>query len=194
MSESQCAVGDWETIGYRDGVNGQRSTRLLAHQDACMKHGFSPDREEYMLGWEQGVREYCDPNNGFHIGSRGGNHANVCPSDLKAGFLTAYRDGKTLYDARLAVANLEWEIDQKTNRLAEVKSQIVSVAAAQLSTELTAADRIELGDQLRRLYEEQELLKDEIPELEARLADKSRELDALNRAMASLTPVVGSVP
>ena len=46
VSESQCIAGDWQTIGYRDGANGNRSTQLLAHQDACVKHGVIPDRAE----------------------------------------------------------------------------------------------------------------------------------------------------
>ena len=58
MSENQCAVGDWQTVGYRDGVTGSRSTALLKHQDACMEHGVAPNRSDYRVGWEQGAREY----------------------------------------------------------------------------------------------------------------------------------------
>lgn len=188
MSENQCAAGDWQTIGYRDGVNGQRSTRLLDHQDACMEHGVAPSRSEYMVGWEQGVREYCEPNNGFHVGERGWTYNNVCPADLRSGFLSAYQQGRTLYDARVAVAGLEREIDQKTNRLASVKSEIVSSVAGQLDGELTAEERIELASQMQRLVEEQERLKREIPDLEVELDMKSRELDRLNQTLASTAP------
>ena len=47
VSQNQCAAGDWQTLGYRDGVRGYRSTELLAHQDACGKHGVIPDRHGY---------------------------------------------------------------------------------------------------------------------------------------------------
>ena len=33
VTESQCIAGDWQTVGYRDGVNGLRSTQLLQHQE-----------------------------------------------------------------------------------------------------------------------------------------------------------------
>lgn len=185
VSENQCAAGDWQTVGYRDGVNGVRASRLLAHQDACGRHGIVPDRAEYMLGWESGVREYCQPSNGFQVGEHGWRHDNVCPQDLQAGFLSAYREGLDLYQARAAVANLEWEIARKTERLAEVKTQIVTTAAAQLDAGLTAADRVELVSRVQRLHEEQQRLKREIPDLEAELLVKSRELDNLNRTLAA---------
>jgi hypothetical protein len=184
VSENQCAAGDWQTIGYRDGVNGSRSTALLEHQDACMKHGIAPDRTSYMTGWEQGAREYCAPNNGFHVGERGWSHNNICPADLQVGFLSAYREGQRLYQARVAVANLEWEIDQKTNRLEVIKSEIISAGAAQLNGELTVEERIALGSRVQRLLDEQARLKNELPDLEAELAIKSRELDQLDRTVA----------
>ena len=184
MSENQCAVGDWQTVGYRDGVNGKRSTALLTHQDACMEHGIAPDRASYMLGWEEGARDYCQPNNGFYIGERGWSHNNICPQELRAGFLTAYQDGQRLYNARLAVSNLEWEIDQKTGRLEVIKSEIISAGAAQLNAELSIEERVELGARVQRLLDEQARLKQELPDLEAELAIKTRELDALNRTVA----------
>jgi hypothetical protein len=188
MSEHQCAVGDWQTVGYRDGVNGRRSTALLTHQDACMEHGVAPNRAAYMLGWEEGAREYCQPNNGFHIGERGWSHNNICPQELQAGFLTAYQEGQRLYQARVAVSNLEWEIDQKTSRLASIKSEIISAGAAQLNSELSVEERVQLGARVQRLLDEQARLKQEIPALEAELAIKSRELDKLSRTVA-LSPM-----
>ncbi len=184
MSENQCAVGDWQTVGYRDGVNGQRSTALLRHQDACMEHGVAPDRASYMAGWEQGAREYCDPNNAYHIGERGWSHANICPSDQKAGFLAAYQEGRRLYEARVTVANLEREIDQTAGRLEAIKGEIINAGAAQLNPELSVEQRVELGTRVQRLLDEQARLKQALPDLEAELAIKSRELDRLDRTVA----------
>ena len=184
MSENQCAVGDWQTVGYRDGVSGKRSSALLRHQDACMEHGIAPDRTSYMLGWKEGAGDYCQPNNGFYIGERGWSHNNICPQELRAGFLTAYQDGQRLYNARLAVSNLEWEIDQKTGRLDVIKSEIISAGAAQLNGELSVEERVQLGARVQRLLDEQARLKQELPDLEAELAIKTRELDALNRTVA----------
>ena len=186
VSESQCAAGDWETLGYRDGVNGYRSTQLLAHQDACVKHGIIPDRHGYIVGWEDGVREYCASNNAFSIGERGNGHNNVCPTDLRSVFLQAYQEGRSLYLARAEVVNLERALAQTTRRLAQVKAEIVSTAAAQLNPVWTPAERIELLAKTQRLNDEKHQLQADIPELEAELSIKSRQLDMLSQSLAGV--------
>lgn len=191
VSQNQCTAGDWETIGYRDGVQGQRSSRLLDHQDACVEHGITPNRSQYMVGWEAGIREYCDPSNAYYAGERGWSHNNACPSDMRAAFLAAYEEGWVLYQARTDVANLEWEIDQKVARQSAVKSEIVSATAAQLDGSLTTAQRVELATRVQRLYDEQQRLGKEIPDLEAELVIKRRELDRLTATTASATTVSG---
>ena len=65
LSESQCVASDWQTVGYADGLKGAQSSQLLKHQNACVKHGVIPERDAYLAGWEEGVRQYCLPENGF---------------------------------------------------------------------------------------------------------------------------------
>ncbi|MCZ6616489.1 MAG: DUF2799 domain-containing protein [Gammaproteobacteria bacterium] len=187
VSESQCVAGDWQTLGYRDGVRGLRSSQLLAHQDACVKHGIVPDRHGYKLGWEEGIREYCEPYNGFSVGEHGNGHNNVCPSDLRAEFLTAYQEGRSLYLARMEVANLERAITRKVNRLEQIKAEIISTATAQLNPVLTTVERIELLARTERLNTERVRIREEIPALEQDLAIKARHLDALNGSLAAVT-------
>lgn len=187
VSESQCVAGDWQTLGYRDGVNGYRSSQLLNHQDACVKHGAIPDREGYLVGWDQGVREYCEANNGFAVGERGQTYNNVCPDTLRADFLHAYQQGRQLYRVRMEVRRVENLLVQHSNRLEQVKSEIVASAAAQMSGTLTPAERLELLAQTQRLNDERVAIEVEIPELEYELSVKSRELDALNQSLATAT-------
>ena len=187
VSENQCVAGDWQTLGYRDGVNGYRSSRLLEHQDACGKSGIVPDRTAYMTGWDEGAREYCEPNNGFSVGERGWQHNNICPSELRGSFLHAYNEGRSLYQARSDVLRLEQELEHKTARVANLKSQIVAAIAAQLEPQLSVSERVQLGTSVQRLHEEQRRLNAEIPALERELATRSRELDRLNQTLAGVT-------
>jgi len=154
VSESQCIAGDWQTVGYRDGVNGLRSTQLLQHQDACMQYDVMPDRDTYMVGWKQGVREYCNPHNAFVTGERGQRYYNVCPAAMDHNFQVAYQEGRKLYLARAAVANLERKIAERENRLEVVKVEIVTSATSQLDPTLTSAQRIDLIAYTQRLAEE----------------------------------------
>ncbi|MBW2423461.1 MAG: DUF2799 domain-containing protein [Deltaproteobacteria bacterium] len=187
MSESQCAAGDWQTVGYRDGAIGLRSTRLLAHQDACVPHDVIPQRDEYMLGWREGIREFCDPDNAFQVGRSGRIHHNVCPADQRNDFLAAYKEGRRYFLAEAAVLDLEARIQSSRMRLQVVKQQIVESATAQLHPVLTPAQRIELVAKVQRLDDERRSLEAEIPQLEAELALREEELEALSQSMAALT-------
>ena len=186
VSENQCIAADWETLGYRDGVVGYRSSRLLKHQDACVEHGIIPDRNLYMAGWEQGAREFCEPNRGFELGERGDGHNNICPADMRDLFLAAYREGRGLYLARVAVNNLERTIAQKEGRLEHVKAEIVASATEQLNPILTTAERIELLAYTNRLRDEQSALEHEIPGLYAELDGKRAELNVLRRTLVKV--------
>jgi hypothetical protein len=185
VSESQCAAGDWETIGYRDGALGYRSSRLLAHQDACVPHGVTPDRSAYQVGWQQGIAEFCQPDNGFELGRSGEGHANVCPAPQRDAFLAAFDRGRSLYAAGARVREVENAIAQKTLRLRTIDEEMVATASAQLDPMLLPAHRIQLAARVKTLYDEKTRLAAEIPALEEELRLRVRELEALDGAMAS---------
>ncbi len=179
VSESQCIAGDWQTVGYRDGAAGYRSSRLLEHQNACVPHGVIPNRDAYMLGWEQGVREYCEPNNGYDVGVRGAPYYNVCPDNQRDAFLDAYHQGRTLYVARVEVVDLQQAIASRETRVTEIKTQIVAAATQQLDPTLTPAARVDLLAVTQRLAEEKGRIESELPRLRQELASKSQQLASL---------------
>jgi len=181
VSESQCIAGDWQTVGYRDGANGYRSTQLLEHQNACVKHGVIPDRTAYMAGWTQGVREYCDANNGYDAGERGDGYNNLCPDDQRQAFLTAYHAGRQLYLARSEVDELEQQIGQREVRLDEITAELVSSASQQLDPTLTPVARVDLLAAMERLAEERGRINAELPTLRQQLAYKTQQLAALEQ-------------
>lgn len=186
VSEGQCVAGDWQTVGYRDGAGGLRSTRLLEHQDACARHQIIPDRNGYMIGWNAGIEEYCRPTNGFAEGERGARYDNVCPTDLEAAFLDSYRQGRALYTARREVQALTSQLARMEARVDTLKAEIVSSGAAQLSPDLTPARRIELLAETQRLTEEKAATEAEIPAIAQELAYKEQELDRLQQSLATI--------
>jgi hypothetical protein len=172
-TKNQCLVGDWQTLGYRDGLNGTQSTALLRHQNSCMKHGVTPDREAYLTGWREGVVQYCQPDNGFDVGNSGAGYGNVCPEHLQQQFRAAYSDGRQLYLARVELNNLRHGIEQRETRLRDVKSEIAGITAELLSPEATTADRAALLLTAKDLAEEKGRLESEIEDLKLELAMKS---------------------
>lgn len=184
VSESQCIAGDWQTIGLRDGANGLPSTQLLEHQDACVRHGAFPNREAYLAGWNEGIVGYCQADNGFALGSRGGGYRNVCPPALAPAFVTAYEEGRALYRVRSDVISLERLIQRKEARLATVNRELLASGTAQLEEDLTTQERVELLAKSQRLMDERSELERELPELAEELRYKEGELNALQRALA----------
>ena len=187
VTKNQCTAGDWQTLGYRDAAVGYRITRLLAHQDACVEFGVIPDREKYMLGWNQGLLEFCDPHSAFLHGQSGKRHHNVCPADQRDEFLRAYKEGRTLFLARWEVDDLERKLERNRLRIVAIEEQLVSTASAQLNPLLAPNTRIELLAKFKQLNDEQRRLRAEIPILEEDLVIRTNELETLNRSMAALS-------
>ncbi len=184
MSESQCVAGDWETVGYRDGVAGKQSSQLLSHQNACVKHGAIPDRDAYLAGWESGVRQFCLPGNGFSTGEAGRAFANVCPEDLQDAYYAAYQEGRRLYLAKAEIDSLKREIAQKEYRIEQLAEEISSVEAELVADDTAAMQRVQLLDRTKALAAEQGELEAEIQQLKVDLALKSERLKSLRQALA----------
>lgn len=185
VSESQCAAGDWETIGYRDGALGHRPSRLLAHQDACIPHGVTPDRDAYQLGWRRGIGAFCHPDHGYALGLEGEGHDNVCPDPHRDAFLSAWNAGRRVYVAQARVEEIERAIALKSQRLNGIDEEIAATASAQLDPTLLPAQRVQLAARAKALYDEKLRLRAEIPPLEQELGERTRELEALGRSIAS---------
>ena len=184
LSESQCLASDWQTVGYRDGMSGIQSSQLLKHQNACVKHGIIPDRNAYLGGWEEGVAQYCQPNNGFNAGERGASYSNVCPENLKDSFYEAYQDGRRLFLAHSEINNLSRSISQKEYRLKQIKSQITSTETRLVDDATPAIQRRELLEITKDLAQEQGRLQAEIQDLTVDVAVKTERLQRLRQTLA----------
>ena len=180
VTEFQCRAGDWETVGYRDGSAGMRSTQLLSHQEACGQYGIVPHREQYLTGWNAGVAEYCTAANGFSLGERGGRLNAVCQGELEYPFAAAFAEGRALYLARRAVDRAERQLDSHHNRLQQIKRELVELTTAQLDPALTTDERVHLIADMTALHDEREEIKLAIPQLEQELRFRQAELDQLH--------------
>ena len=187
LSESQCVASDWETVGYRDGLAGTPTSHLLKHQNACVKHGIVPDRNAYLAGWEEGVEQYCQADNGFTLGQAGANYKNICPDHLKHLFYAAYQDGRQLYLAQVEINRLTRKVGQNENRLKQIKAETINVATSLISDETSTEQRLGLLVRTRDLAQEQGQLEAEIQDLNVQIALKSERLYALRNTLASVT-------
>ena len=184
LSESQCLANDWQTVGYSDGLKGKQSSALLKHQNACVKHGVVPDRDSYLVGWHNGIEQYCQPTNGFAAGERGAGYGNVCPEHLQSAFFDAYTEGRQLYLARAEIKNLERLIHQKEHHLTKVKDDLVDAETLLIEGDLTSRERREVLEDTKALAQEQGQLETEIEDLKIEAAVKSDRLASLRHSLA----------
>src|SRR5688572_21025787 len=129
MSRNECLAVDWRTIGYEDGVAGRSGNHIAHHRKACAEHGVRPDLAEYQAGREQGLREYCQPANGYRVGIGGGSYRGICPADLESSFVQSFEAGHHHYTLQARVSNAEAQLDAKRRELDRVQHGIVANSA-----------------------------------------------------------------
>lgn len=156
MSKEECLTANWLDQGFRDGRTGQPLSRLEDHRTACAKVAVIPNNNLYIEGRERGVLLYCTPDNGLQEGLQGRPYRNACPTELEPAFLSAYNNGKQVYEA-------EQQVERLNNQSRQLEQSLVS--------EDDKNQRRYLRRQLRDLDWELQRARDEQRYLERRLRE-----------------------
>ncbi len=124
LSRNECSSGDWLGIGMRDGANGHAEDRFVDHAAACVAHGINADREQWLLGREQGLERYCTARHAYNVGASRSNYAGVCAGRAEQDFLHGYRLGGEMAAARDRREHWDHEIHHLRKQLdADPKKQ-----------------------------------------------------------------------
>jgi Protein of unknown function (DUF2799) len=177
MSKTECLALDWRTAGYEDGAAGHAGGHIARHREACGKHGVAPDLDAYQAGREQGLREFCQPDNGYRLGLRGAAIASACPIELKGDFQYAYDQGFELYSLRARVAGAANELAASRSGLAQSEKNLVAVSALILAPATDTPTRAQALLDAKELAERQGRLKARIRQLEEDRMVYQRDLD-----------------
>jgi valyl-tRNA synthetase len=169
LSEEECLTGDWEGIGYRDGLQGELQSVLSKHQKACSEYQISLNLDDYLQGRKQGLKAYCLPNNGFSVGLRGVEYSYVCPKALEKSFLIEYQRGRTVYLQEQRVDQLETEIASVKKQLKKLTKKIKTTERNLLKEGVSRQERKAILESLREQEREVPLLSSELDLLEAGL-------------------------
>jgi hypothetical protein len=180
-----CQATDWWAVGYEDGINGQYADRFKAHREACAKYGVMANITLYLEGRDEGLREYCRPQNGYSLGVSGYKRNNVCPPDLEPDFVDAHSEGFGLYQRRMTVQRAVDRRNEARRRADNLELIIADRSAAMISPSTPLADRIEIGIEVKQLTQEMVDLEQSMPGLEADIEQAERELDEYRRDMSA---------
>lgn len=176
LTREECQVVDWRSIGYEDGIRGRSQGSISGHRKACAKHGVAMDLAAYREGWDEGIGRYCQPGNGYQRGRRGSAYNAVCPRELEAAFLDAYREGRELHDLQAEVQRLTHAVNNSHKRIAELETAIVDTGITLVSPGVTTEQRVVMLDELRRMEQERSAIREDIPALEQELARQQEQL------------------
>jgi hypothetical protein len=185
MNKSECLTVDWQTVGYEDGAAGRSGDRIAQHRKACAKHGVTPDLRAYQAGREQGLREYCQPQNGYRLGERGADQPGFCPADLARNFEDAYRDGFELYSLRTRVSQAANDINAMRAELMRAQDAMIAASAVVIDSNADKAAKAQALLDVKRLAERQGVLKAQIAQREEDRLHYQRDLD---QYLASVGP------
>jgi hypothetical protein len=183
MSKDECRTVDWRTVGYEDGVAGQPGDRIGEHRRACAEYGVTPDLNAYLAGRTAGLREYCQPHNGYRAGANGYTYFDTCPADLAEGFEIAYDEGRALYVRERRVTDTEQQIENKRREIRRLEDRVAESAFDVIDTTSTAEERTQAVLDTKQAAERIGRLKAEITELEQERARYQAELDAYRQTV-----------
>lgn len=151
MGRDQCANADWQMIGFEDGLHGWAADRIGVHRVACAKHQVTPDLAAYLAGRDKGLAQYCQPKNGFRVGLQGVGYANVCSGPTETAFVSSYRYGRQIYDARSELRQAQGRLRAARDDLAQTEAAMTSVTAELILPKVPVDRRTYLATELVRL-------------------------------------------
>jgi len=181
MGKDQCVAADWRTIGYEDGLHGLPADRIGAHRVACAKHQVTPNLAAYSEGRERGLREYCQPKNGFRAGINGSAYANVCSGAAEAAFIDSYRYGRQIHDARAELRGTHARLRDAREGVAQTEAAMTNVTAELVLPKLSIDRRAWLATELVRLTQQRSGLLSRIDQLTQRTQQLAMRVQELER-------------
>lgn len=185
LNKDECRTVDWRTVGYEDGVAGRSGERIGAHRKACAEYGISPDLEAYRAGRADGLREFCQPYNGYRAGVNGTPYYDSCPADLAAAFVEAYDSGRQLYVRTRRVEDAEAAIDYRRREIARLEDSVARRAFILVSETATPEERAQALLDTKQVAERIGRLKSEVADYERELARAQYELDNYRATVAA---------
>ena len=163
------------------GVAGQPGDRIGEHRRACAEYGVTPDLNAYLAGRTAGLREYCQPHNGYRAGANGYTYFDTCPADLAEAFEVAYDEGRALYVRERRVTDTERQIEDRHREIRRLEDRVAESAFDVIDATATAEERTQAVLDTKQAAERIGRLKAEITELERDLARYQAELDAYRK-------------
>ncbi len=122
LSKQECQLGNWQAIGYTDGVSGYYSSRIQEHQRACARVDVSPNYKLWEKGRKEGLKEYCTKANAYRLGKQGTTMNDVCPDNIALQLENINNKGKELYELRRQINRDKEKLEKYQDELEKLSN------------------------------------------------------------------------
>jgi hypothetical protein len=160
MSAEECSTADWAQLGYND-ANSNGTDGFANRAESCAEKGISADNDAYRRGFEDGIRNFCQPERGFEFARRGSSFNGYCPADLDSDFRYAYADGRRVYELEQDLDEARRNVDNAERRRDAI-DQNIRAHEDQLQAATTEAERRQIRGDIERLRRERRDANDDI--------------------------------
>ena len=191
LSRDECQTMDWYTIGYQDGLQGRVSRPVADHHKACAKRDAAVQIARYSQGRDDGLKQFCSPDNGFRLGSKGANYNGVCLAGAEQEFLPAYEQGKENYDTEMQIRRLGEILQVNTSELRNLTASVQRKELEMVAYDTTPKRRADLLLEMRDLQETVAMVETEINGIEAALEEENRHLQNLREGTGNRSTSTG---
>jgi hypothetical protein len=178
ISEDECLVMDWRTVGYEDGAAGYGPERLTWRREACARYGVAPDLDAYRLGREEGLVEFCVPANGFRLGAGGRTYSGACRGATSEDFLVAYETGRQLWRLERRVNETIGAIAARRDEITRIDQLLSEQAMFIIGDNTTGEERAAALLSMKELADRRSEALVELDALERVLPDHEADLEA----------------
>lgn len=167
MSKAECAVADWQMVGFEDGSSGRALTYISRHRKACAKVNVTPSMSQYEQGHAQGLDYYCIFDKGFRLGSSGLSYNAVCPAQERQSFALGYDKGHEQYLAQKDIHNSDEILNDIEGQISEIYARITASKNVIKHSDSTPKQRRHERKHIKELRYELSALKAQYDEEEA---------------------------
>jgi hypothetical protein len=175
----ECQTADWYTVGYQDGLQGRASRPVADHRKACAKRDVAVQLARYSQGRGEGLKQFCSPRNGFRLGLKGAQYEGVCPEGADQDFLSAYKQGKEIFESELQIRRLGEILQVNISELHNLNGSVQQKEVEMVAHDTTPKRRAVLLSEMRDLQETVAMVETEISGIEAALEEENRQLQNL---------------
>lgn len=181
MNKNECLTADWKTIGYGDGTNGYKASRISQHRSACAEHGVAPNLNAYNAGREQGLSQYCIPSRGYYKGLSGSRYNGVCRNHQEAAYLDAFNYGTAVYKEVRILDNMKREYSNEEHRIRQLERSLDFKEHEMISGKLSKLKAYKLLQETKEMSEELGKAKLNLSNLSADINNQAGRIEDMKR-------------